>query len=614
MALLATSCETSEPTLGGVDSSEGLYVSISIEQPETRVGVDGKSVDWETGDKMMFYNSSSYVGDSSTWTDLEAEIDVEGKAIFEGTISSSLIGAQVSGFYPSSISMNYTSSNLLSAMNIVQPTYFKYNYDADSNLSPKSVGEYTYIHFISDEVVSEDNTSLKGSAKHLMAFVDLDLKDIAQGKEVERVYVSTTEIDSNYYNGTTYGSASASTTSLYLDGQALSLAADGTATVNNYIPNVTMAAGKNNGGTINYFLYMSTFVFELYDENGELGVAPNESGVLPLRLPIIPQSFSNRDWILYVCYTDGSESVVTKSVSATLEAGKIFNYDNPISLSGATELAAGSVTPKVGDYYYADGTYSPTLMSGGSDPIGIVYDLNKDGANTTVAKILNFYSYSGEMLLSDYCTDGYNYSTGFGTTQTCDGLYEMQFYLDKLCAVSSDSNAALNAHTTNAENDTYGELFAGISPLYAAVAALTPDTFYNAPYVASGFTHWTKGAGTGSSGIWYLPTQNELYSLFYIYAAYQSHGSYLLSDKINALPDSMKSGLASNQELCPFLEDHETFYRSASLNGGQCFVFKVIDPWYASSTSFFGQSKDITWNVDTYCARPIMRIAYPSAN
>ncbi|MFR9555950.1 MAG: hypothetical protein SNF68_02185 [Rikenellaceae bacterium] len=599
--LLLTACDRSEKTIATDSNSNGVFANIVVEQPLTRVEIDGLSVNWSDGDDMIFYSSSSYAGSTSTWTTLTADVNESGAATFSGTLSSSLTASKVSGFYPVNAYLNQHASDAsgaLSTLRIAQPTYIPLSYTADNNIEPKSIGEYCYIHFYSDSYLTGTSATLTGSAKHLMSFIDFNLK--SPKADVARMIITAEE---------------------QFEGQFMYVEPSGTTTVTNYF---TYTNNANNTGT--YPQQMDYIIFELRDSDGNLGVGANSDGYVPVRLPIIPQVLDNASWTITVCYVDGSEDIITKRYNSILTAGKVYNDEATIDLSGATTTQ--TFTPKLGDYYYADGTYSTDLLSGDTNPIGIVYELNFSGATTTISKVFFMNTIKGALLPSTYCSGG-TINTDVGTIQNDSGLLDLQDFLDTLLA---SSNSTINSAVSSCV--TFGDYFEVLSPVHSQIAYLNKatngyvleDKLYDVSYVADHFTG-------EENGIWYLPSLAELYELSYAATKLQSNGTMYMTERMLALPDSMKgdySGSGSTASVDGSSSDANSewadntqffvpiistavetiFVRTSSTSSGQNFYFRLraLNKSNVTSTAYSGQAK---WaNVTSYqLARPIMQIS-----
>ncbi|MFI3304717.1 MAG: hypothetical protein SNF68_00185 [Rikenellaceae bacterium] len=589
LGMLATSCEKSEPTLGGAEKSD-MFVTITVsDDVDTRVDMDGFDVDWAVGDEMLFYNSSSTnAATISTASELSVESVSAGSAVFSGEVSSSLLGGKVSGFYPTNGYRNWISgTNALSSLRVAQPTYFQLEYDSTGALTPASMGKYCYIHFQSNESLSADVNELTGTLKHIVAYMDLNFKNVSS-KAVERVYIAADQAE-----GTMMAEAVVS--------------ADGSVDYDTTIDYIGNAEGDSS------FTYASLgtfdinyFIFELYDSNGDLGVTPS-NGELQVRLPLFPQTIAGA-WDLYVVYADGTEDVITITHNSTdLVAGSCYNSANSIDLSGATTLA--KVTAKKGDYYWTTDNSYATVVTGSETtcPDAIVYDLAGTGVDRKAGKGFSTVYYRKYVIRADsegrsYGTDGYDgyvntasnsKNTNLTTTGIYNGIVAMQDFLNDAMTATDETTAKLQSHS----DQSFAGLFEEFSPCYSAIYSRS-TAYQDVQYSADAFD------GT-EVNLWYLPTAYEVYDFVC---------------KVNEL-QSLKSNYYSNQHL-----KLNTVGLIPGTNPGNSFGTKTLaapmsigtdgvtitygSSIYAEGSSSYGNALDLT-NTDPDVEGPLFDTILP---
>ncbi len=544
----AVSCSKADESLGETESGEQQQITFSVTSPTpldesgaeltaSRVGVDGLSVSWEDGDDIIFYGSESIPGSESTYSIFSSKSIDGSTAHFIGELSNSITG-KVSGFYPANdvyLNTGTNSAMYLSTLRLIQPTYLQFNYTSDSELTPSSVGKYSYMHVQSNESV-ESSSTLTGDMKHLMSFVEINLKNPKSA--VDKVFISLSE-------ALTY--------------ESMKVATDGTVTYDTGVDYI----GNVDGTHATYKLSTKDFVIELYNSNGNLGVTANASNIIPLRLPLIPQP-ATWSFTLYVSYTDGSEDVITKTMNKTLEAGYFYNVGESIDLSGATSVSATNRTPKIGDYYYTDGTWS-SVINESKTPEGFVYELTGEGTSTKVARIFNLYYH--KLAFIDYDFLGANISTNFASISGNDsGLKDIA------------------AHVTTAKSN-YSSKLSGATTTEAVCEIAFPSISY-----ALGLNASNPSSFSGDeTGYWYLPSETELLTYILNVIKIQGHGVAYINAQMERLPASILGEWSGSEEAVGDVEyEYDGFGEvESSSYFGEYFNYAVTNsstPHYCIST------------------------------
>ncbi|MFI3305005.1 MAG: hypothetical protein R3Y68_00660 [Rikenellaceae bacterium] len=496
VALLASSCakgdefitddvaQDQESVAGSVSQDQEVTIKVTL-PATTRVGVDGLDVYWESGDKMMFYGSGSNFGTSATANTTSSTLSLQSldgnSATFTGSLSATISGGQIAGIYPGvNAILNYGTSSAMSysTLRILQPTYFQYTY-TDGNLDPSAIGDYCFMHFVANQSEATSSSELTGEVNHLMSYIDFNLQN-PRGA-VDKVFIV---LDTPI----TYPS--------------MKVSMDGSCIMDSYVDYIIDTAGSTlDYATVN----MNYFVVDLTDSaTGELGVSANTDGIIPIRIPIIPQHLVG-DANLFVQYSDGSEDVVSLKFPLTiLAAGKVFNVDSAIDLSLSEKvetLPVGSATPKLGDFYYADGTYSNILDSTKDTPVGMVYELIGTGVNTKIANV--FSTTIGYSTIVNTSTIGSVNDLTLvpnGAVSNYDGLLNVS-----MLAANARSHA--NAESWGiTETSTIYEVCEVFYPAYSEALKKVSATDYSSGTDKGHITY------TGDEcGIWYLPSLMEGY-------------------------------------------------------------------------------------------------------
>ncbi|MFR9577597.1 MAG: hypothetical protein SNG45_01985 [Rikenellaceae bacterium] len=558
VAALASCVKSDEFT--APEESTGQYVTFEVSTPDvTRVGIDGVDVYWTEGDQMLFYCDSSIPGTATTFSKLDlSDLDEEGDvAKFSGELSSTLSGGFVSGFYPASNVYTNTGTNAamyLSTLRIIQPAYFQYTY-TDGNIDPASIGQFCYMHVLANELMAADASVLTGTVKHLMSFVDINLAN-PKGA-VEKVVIA---MDA----GLTYPS--------------MKVSSSGTVTKDQYVDYIISADGSET-----YQVEMDYLLVDLTNSTtGELGVSANSDGIIPVRIPLIPQVLTD-SWKVFVRYADGTEDVAAITFSgASLSAGRVYNADSTLDLSSATSLTTPA--PKIGDYYYADGTWSTTYDSTKSLE-GMVYQLTGTGVDTKVAKIFATYYQKNKFVHEDIYGTATIDSGICNSTLTSNesGLLDASI-LAVVCRTHSKASSVGVSSTS-----TILEVCKAMLPSHYAALALNGDI---KDMTFSG----------DETGYWYLPSMAESYRFALNGAKLQGHKVIYINEQMKKLPDSITGTYSSAETTVdsvngfyfniPIPSSGSYQYRSsgAAANGGNLYLrqrnFYTLDP---TGTSYFSQ-------------------------
>ncbi|MFI3304998.1 MAG: hypothetical protein R3Y68_00625 [Rikenellaceae bacterium] len=499
LALLTTSCEKAEPTLegdgGASDSGSTFSITIAAPtQPEgTRVGMNDLNTEWTVGDGMTFFAYDDNVANLNTAAGFghfsASSVAADGAATFTGTFASAMVGQKICGFYPGEKAyMNNTNTGVrfLSTLLLAQPTYFKLEYE-DGLVTPSSMGQYSYLYFTSDQTLSSTSsasTTLTGTYKHIMGYLDFNFTGVSGA--VERVYVTST---------------------LPVMEEA-KVDTDGNITCDRALDYAITTEGDDSDSAVSKLskFQIEDFIFTLTDsDTGELGVTPAD-GTLRVRLPIFPQTLlGNLD--VYVVYTDGTESVVTLNVSGmTVESGKRYFNDQVIPLT-TTQTA----NPKIGDYFWNDGTSSFSLEGKSTPPDGIAYDWAGTGASRTAGRTFSPTYYRGATYIgADYINDSSNNKNTLLINQTdMNGICAMQTLMNLAIEPSQSNGGNIFSQYSGTEElaSTYS---AHINSLIPAMG-LAYDKSTDASYTDAVYSKSYTGKETY---LWYVPTVYELYELY----------------------------------------------------------------------------------------------------
>ncbi len=543
LALLATSCEKCEPTTNNAANGggDGIFVTITVDPAETRVGVDGKVTEWCEGDVMRLYNSSSLMAnDVNMVTAAQPDAD-SGAVSFSGTLDAALAGGKVEGIYPGTnigegILMNNANVplNEMSKLRVMQPAYFKYMYDAEGSVTPESLGDYCYLHFISNETLSgvEGVAELTGTVSHLMSYLTFNLTNVASASKVERIYIKAEKPLVNEGINITEGGVVEYDQSLDYIGMANGLKTQGSGDDGD----MKFGYKRLGGFDIDYF------VFELSAEDSTLGVAVAD-GELTFTMPIIPQTLSG-EWSIYVVYADGSESIATINHSGTteMEAGKSYNDEETIALG-----AAASATPKVGDFYFADGSYSTSLVGAASDPVGMVYKVKGSGAETAMDKVFRLRHRKDAHTATAYCnitnkkndaftTKDFATSASVVVGQGQINMMETMTLAMNGSTLGADKKTPISTTLQGLNKATYiKDILEEVSPALYNILMLNEAKFDN---VVDATLADANALLNGSlRDFWYLPSIDESYEMIVSILAVSAHNDYFVNSRLSTLPE-----------------------------------------------------------------------------
>ncbi|MFI3305415.1 MAG: hypothetical protein R3Y68_02740 [Rikenellaceae bacterium] len=474
LSLSAVACQKDfDETLPEGAAQGGTQITLTVDPSATRVDVDGYDVSWSAGDQVMFFNGGS---GNVTDGDLIAATISEGDskiATFTGSVTPS--SGTLYGFYPASgAHINNGNLYLSSMLRLVQPLYLELSYDADGAITPSSLAPYCYMLVKSNEELSSTGmNNLTGTMEHLMAYVDLDLS-IPSGKKLERVFIALTS----------------TTTTLPIQSMKIS-AADGSVTYDQYVDNM---ATVDVGDAWHLMDYM---VLELTGSDGNLGTSVNADGVVPVRIPFIPQTLADT-WTIFATYTDGTESIQKSAISNTLEAGKVYTREIDLQItSGVT------TTPKLGDYYYSDGTYS-TNLDASKTVDGLVTRLYVNGVDTNISQVASPYAkYS--TFMEDAYTSSYTQWNPLATGNAASGQNAAVADIITTVARIKTLVDASNAYYADIDMDmTYLEILEKVFPgSHAFAFALNSNTDDGSPDYTTYSPNGTTLAADNEN-IWHL--------------------------------------------------------------------------------------------------------------
>ncbi len=584
VALLVTSCTKSDEYTPQMDEDREVSITVSLNDA-TRVGVDGVDVYWESGDQMLFYGSNSYFGASTTANTTTSSLltlisNDDDTATFTGSLSSTITG-QVSGIYPGyQAFLNYGTNSAMyySSLRILQPTYFQYTY-TDGDLDPSSIGDYCFMHFLSDQSSASAATELTGKVTHLMSYVDFNLESAKH--PVQRVFLALDNV---------------------LAYPSMKVATDGTRTMDSYLDYILDASGSTEEyAKVN----VDYFVVDLRDSaTSELGVSANSEGIIPIRIPFIPQHLVGGAK-LFVQYDDGSEDIVSLNFPLTiLSAGKVSNFDSTIDLSSdkIVSLPAGAATPKLGDFYYADGTYSNILDTTKDTPVGIVYQLMGSGADTKISTV--FSTTIGKTTAVNTSTVGASTNdltlVPNGAVNNYDGLLNVSMMA---------ANARVHAKAASVgidENSTIFEVCEKFYPAYAEALKKVSATDYSTG-TDKGYVEFTGD----ETGIWYLPSLYEGYRFAVDVNTLQGRRVLYYNERLDEITAITSLGATATPGYMPVIPTTNANYQhlTSVFNGASKFPYVRHRSFHymdANSDNYIKSYSSNSYTSTIY--RPIMKV------
>lgn len=578
----AVACQKDfDETLSESEAQGGTQITFNIDAPETKVEVNGVEVTWNDGDEMMFFNSNS--GSVIDGDILSATVNpTNSKSVgFSGTVTPT--SGNLCGFYPASgAHINNGDLYLSSMLRLVQPLYIELGYDADGAIDPKSLAPYSYMFVKSNESLSDasvDN-SLTGTIQHLMAYLDLDLK-IPSGKRLERLYISFDTV--------------LATQSIKVDANT------GAVTTDQYVDYMVAATGSA-------WHAMDYMILELTGSDGEIGTAANSEDIVPVRIPFVPQKLSGK-WTLFATYSDNTESIQKIDVSKTLSAGIV--YSNPTAVD-FTQTSNSAVTPKIGDFYYSDDTYSVDFDDTKSDLFeGIVFNLHVNGVDTTINQIYSPYAIYTTYLSTDYCpaTTYWNFvSTANVWNNINKGLQNMITIANHVLVATDANYAEFDDYLT--ANHTYAEIFKVGKGFEYAFNMNGTSSATSQAYMS--YQPYNGTALTGEEDhIWHLGCINDYMVLVNDTAMLQGgngddHNFYKKQEL------KMPTSITGSESYHPIFGDEVTNYgTSGSSSSGRTFTSYVNDYYTANTTNLGGNNagQKGASNFNAYY-RPIKRVMY----
>ncbi len=565
LGVVATIASCTKTEVGSyAPQSEG--VTISITAPETRVGVDGLDVYWEEGDQMLFYGSATKANGGVSLSVSEVNGST---ATFTGTLGSTVTG-RVSGFYPNINGLLNNGANAamsLSSLRIFQPSYFRYTY-TDGKLDPSSMGDYCFMHFQADQDSASDGSTLTGAVEHLMAYVDFNLENPKAA--VQKVYITMDE-------PLTYPS--------------MKVAADGTCTMDPYIDYIYTTTEKvPEGATSDYAkVNMDNIVVELTDTaTNEFGVTAGEDNIIPIRIPFIPQHLVGK-WSVFVQYVDGSEDVVRiKYPLVILAAGKVSNMNSTIDLSSATHLE--TKTPKLGDYYYADGTYSSVIdETKDLTNLGIVYELLGTGVDTKISKVYAALAGVSAKVVDTATYPGYKLIVKAATAD-----YEGLINLSNLVKYGRDY-AIENNVADITEESTIAQVCDKMYPAFSA----TMNRNSNLEYMSLDGTE---------TGVWYIPSYFEIYRMNSDVNALQGLRTLYYQEQMARLPEAFTTQTGYTSVLPLTAANYQYLSSTISTAFAWRYVRQRMFHFFDPTRDTFYTCSYMTQATGAAAYRPIMKV------